>query len=597
MFDGVSRNRIAFLYMLGVVLIWSFMPLWIQVSGGGTSPFLFSLAFVLAEAAGVLVFLVAAYRKLLVDRTTLSILRRHINSRMFIALVVTEFDILLLVWSLKYIDIAVATILYETAPILMIPTGLLIFRQDKRFKDTTLAIVIPVAFAFSGLVLVILSQVSNPGHVVQSVNTWQQAFGLVLVILGAASWGIKIPLHVKLGAHFRADAEGTIQAKADDIELFSVLLISTISGMIVLPIFVSGVVIEEGWDLRQIAAGLVAGLLIGSSVKILRRKSNLMTSNLAINALGYATPVIALAWLFLFSRVGDIRIDYLVIGAAAVVVGNLLINFQAEIRFGFRSLILGLWTCGTLVYFRDGLAEHLAIQDWLWPPGEYFTAVSLAATVFTLILSFRVARLVARTNDETNRAFALFSRLDLLAGREIVGDEVRGLILRIDAPESPQDLINAYRSARQHVRRAYAASSNDADRRELAEASAELDVLAHSRQEGQDFGEYVALVIFAVTTVALILFALDEQATGWNGFLTEMFTMLFCAVIIFLVVNVWDLQRERGAPVLQREADDSGYGVVFRDAVARRFEQVVSIVVVLAMTAAYGWLLWEKWLG
>ena len=76
-----------------------------------------------------------------------------------------------------------------------------------------------------------------------------------------------------------------------------------------------------------------------------------------------------------------------------------------------------------------------------------------------------------------------------------------------------------------------------------------------------------------------------------------MFTILFSAVIVFLVVNVWDLQRERGAPVLLPEEGDGGYGVVFRDAVVRRFEQVVSIVVVLAMSAAYGWLLWGKWLG
>ena len=80
-------------------------------------------------------------------------------------------------------------------------------------------------------------------------------------------------------------------------------------------------------------------------------------------------------------------------------------------------------------------------------------------------------------------------------------------------------------------------------------------------------------------------------------FLAEMFTILFSAVIIFLVVNVWDLQRERGAAVLQAVDGDEGYGVAFRDTVVRRFEQVVSTVVVLAMTAVHGWLLWEKWLG
>ena len=67
-----------------------------------------------------------------------------------------------------------------------------------------------------------------------------------------------------------------------------------------------------------------------------------------------------------------------------------------------------------------------------------------------------------------------------------------------------------------------------------------------------------------------------------DGFLVEMFTVLFSSVIVFLAINVLDLQRERSAPVLQSDVNGEGYGVVFRDAVTRRFEQVISIAVVLA---------------
>lgn len=137
---------------------------------------------------------------------------------------------------------------------------------------------------------------------------------------------------------------------------------------------------------------------------------------------------------------------------------------------------------------------------------------------------------------------------------------MRNDLLRIDARASATDLSDAYRSARREIRRAYQDASDDATRRELAEAAAEMDTLAHSRQEGQDFGEYVALIVFAMIKVTLALCSLGTGASGWNGFLIEMFTILFCAVIIFLVVNVWDLQRERGAPVLK--PDEDGYGVV-----------------------------------
>lgn len=128
-----------------------------------------------------------------------------------------------------------------------------------------------------------------------------------------------------------------------------------------------------------------------------------MTSNLGVNSLGYATPVFALFWLFLLSRVDVVNPDYLVVGAVAVIAANLLINFQAEIRLGFRTLIVAIWACGTFVHFRSDPAEYLDIRGWLWSSGEYFTLLAPAATVFTLILSFRIGRITTRMADETSR--------------------------------------------------------------------------------------------------------------------------------------------------------------------------------------------------
>lgn len=592
-----SRNRSAFFYMLLAVLGWSTVPLVIDLAGAADNPFLFNFAWTLASSIGIFLFLATRHRMLLVQPTVRSTIFRYGRSWMFLALVATEFDLFLFAWSFRYIDSAVATILFDMSPLIMIPAGLILFRQEGRFRDTTSAIVIPVGLAFLGLVFVTISQVVDGGIDLQKGDARSQAIGMLIGLTAATAFGLKIPLAIRLGAHIRAALEPDFQG--DDTEIFSVLVFSLVSVIPVLPLFALGAAVTGGLNIIPglVSIGLIAGIVIGSSTRILRRQANILTSNLGINAMSYATPIMALTWLFIFATVEVYRLDYLVLGATAIIAANLLINFQAEIRFGFRSLILALWACGAFVYFRGGLAEHLELDDWLWPPGEYFTAVGLAATVFTLILSFRVARLVTRTSDETNRAFALFSRIDLLASRGVIADEARGYILRIDAHENATDLADAYRSARSSIRGAYQATTADVDRRELAEAAAEVDALAHSRQEGQDFGEYVALVVFAVITVALILLSLDAEATGWNGFLIEMFTILFSAVIIFLVVNVWDLQRERGAAVLRPEADSEGYGVVFRDAVGRRFEQVVSIVVVLAMTAAYGWLLWGKWLG
>ena len=595
MLQQASRNRAAAFYMLVNVLAWSTVPLAIDLGDGAENVLLFNLMWGLGSTAGILSFLLARYRGLLSQSTIRTLVRQHTRSWTFVILVAAEVDILVFAWSFRYIDPSVATVIYETAPLIMLPVGLLLFRSDGRYRDTNVAVVIPAIMAFAGLVFVSISQTRELDTITQA-SLLSSLFGISLGLLGALCYGVKIPLAVRMGSRIRAGMSSS--ADNDATELFSVLLLAVMSAVPLFPLLVLGLSFSGAeWSTQTAIFGLGNGLLAGTVARIFLRKANITTSNLGVNSLVYITPIFALAWLHIFSRIGIASVDYLIIGAVAIVTANLLINFQAEIRFGFRSLIIALWVCGTFVYFRGDLAVHFGLRDWLWPPGEYFTAVALAATVFTLILSFRVARLVARTNDETNRALGLFHRLDFLAGRGVIGDEVRGYILRIDAPEDSGDLANAYHAARQRIRRAYSESRNDSDRRELAEAATELDALSHSRQEGQDFGEYVALVIFAAITVALILFALDEQARGWNGFLTEMFTMLFCAVVIFLVVNVWDLQRERGAPVLRKDADDGSYSVVFRDAVSRGFEQAVSIVVVLAMTVAFGWLFWEKWVG
>ena len=551
-----------------------------------------------AGILGILAALFVFFRHTLTDHAAQTLILRTCRSWAFAVLCVAELSFFFYVFSFGYIDPAIATILYGLSPVVVIVVGMLLFRSERRFGNTTMGIALPLCVAFSGMVFLTLSQIGQSGLDHNLTGAWSQLLGLLMAIVGAVLAGIRIAINIKVASQFRSDYRGSSTASEDDLEFFAILAFTIVVSALSLPAFAIGsVATGESVDATLLVVGGASGLLVSSVERVVFRKANLLTSNLGVNALTYVAPVLSLAWLFSFSLSGDILIDYLVIGTSAIIAGNLLINFQSEIRFGFRSLIVALWVCGAFVYFREALAEQFALHDWLWPPGEYFTAVGLAATVFTLILSFRAARLVTRTSDEANRTFALFSRLDLLARGGAIDGDVRSFIMRIDSPANPQDLVDAYESARQLIGQAYVTANGDADRRELAQAAGELDALAHSRQEGQDFGEYVALVIFAAITVALILFALDAGATGWNGFLTEMFTILFSAVIIFLVVNIWDLQRERGAPVLQRKASGGGYSVVFRDAVARRFEQAISIVVVIAMTTAFGWLLSEKWLG
>ena len=145
----------------------------------------------------------------------------------------------------------------------------------------------------------------------------------------------------------------------------------------------------ESPGLWTLLAGISGGLFIYAIGRMAWPIANLTTSNLGTNTLGYASPVIALVLLWIFSQAEVSKPDLLVIGAVAVVASNLLINFEGEIRWGFRPLLLSLGICGAFMYLREGFFALLAVQGWQWTSGGYFESITLSATVFTLLLAFR----------------------------------------------------------------------------------------------------------------------------------------------------------------------------------------------------------------
>ena len=127
---------------------------------------------------------------------------------------------------------------------------------------------------------------------------------------------------------------------------------------------------------------------------------------------------------------------------------------------------------------------------------------------------------------------------------------------------------------------------------------AELDALTHSRQQGINFGELSALVIFAGLIISLALFARPD-VSGVTAFLIKIFSVLFSSVIIFLTFGIGDLQRDRIARIrLSRSSSlDGEYEVLFQDETRRHTEQAISVVVGLIIVGAYAGLFSNKWLG
>ena len=387
-----------------------------------------------------------------------------------------------------------------------------------------------------------------------------------------------------------SDADST----EDDIRslhLFGAIMANLIGNAIALPVIVAagGLFLDETIPARVVSSAIVAGVVFLSIANIAWRKANLATHELGINTMSYLTPVLGLIWLFAFSQVGVIRVDYLIIGTAAILTANLLINFEAERLIGFKALVVALWACGTAVYLRS-------IEQGIWVGGDYFNALALSATVFILILSFRVARLSTRILDEDNRAFRLVRELDALARQGLIGPEVCEHVLTINEAEGA-DLQKAYNRARQSLAAALPPASPE-DRRILIALEAELDALTHSRQQGINFGELSALAIFAGLIVSLAILARPD-VSGVTAFLIDMFSILFSSVIIFLTFGIGDLQRDRVARIMLSHSSSApgGYEVLFQDESRRHIEQAISVVVGLFIVVAYAGLLGNKWMG
>ena len=582
--------------MLVAVIGFSLLPLLVANGGGKESPFLFTTGLSLGTGIGSIIFLSVVFGPVLRNRAVISLIIHRLLSWSLFLVVVNQFVYGLFALSIRYLDVSVSATLFETWPIFLIVLTAILYRDQERYHKITSSMIWLLIMGFVGFAFVTASQTSDFGNW-DDFRFIDTVIGLVIIvatILVAAlpafgfKWGTDLsealPEEV-VGDRSPALMEVCCSLIAFCIASFAGILLN---GSV-------GLAMTETISMRAFAIAVVSGALAMAPASISWRAANMVTSNLGINALSYATPIFSLIWLFLFATV-EARVDYLVIGAAAIISANLLINFEAEVRFGFKALILALWGCGAFVYMRDGFLQYLPIDGWLWPRETYLGAVGLSATVFILLLTFRVARLSPRTQSEDNRIFALHRNLEMLSRRNLIDGRVSEHIRGIDSAHNPEELRAAYSQAKLCFAQAAAVDHPLADRKLLADAEAQLNMVAHSRQQGVDFGELFSLIIFGGSTIALAMLS-RPAVEGWVAFLYEVFSMLFSAVVVFLIVNVWDLHRERADLVLANRQDSREYGVIFRDPKNRRFEQSVSVVIGLMIILAYAGLLWNKWLG
>ncbi len=602
-----SLGRVANAYMLAAVVMFSALPLIISWGGGGKTPFLFNAAMSAGVVLGCLVFMARRYPGLVFNAASLRLIAgRAIDSRIALS-IAANFNFAFLAWSSRFVDVSISAILFGTWPIFIVIIHDRLYQHRDRYHRLSPQILLLLALGLVGFAFIIVGQAGGLDNV-ETTGLAEVVIGVVLAVLGAIATACNA-----FGFHWGTDLADDIPAETrqnisnESLEFFG-LLVAFLIANAVSGLFntLAGVSSGEAMDSRSLIIAVVVGGGASGIANAAWRKANLDAHHAGVNALAFAAPVFSLAWLFFLSQAEPQNWDYLIIGIMGIVIVNLLINSEADIRFDYKALMLALWAFGAFVYLRDDLLRYLPFGEWQWPGETYFGALGLSATVFTLLRSFRVARLSTQTQDEDNRVYTLFQNLDLLARNNVVDPNVRQYVIDIDKAVTPEELQTAYLNIKECLDRAEAANPDLADQAQLAEAETLLNVIAHSRQQGIDFGELFALIIFGGITVFLGLVS-RPGVSGWIGFLVEMLVVLFSAVIVFLIVNVWDLHRERAGEILEKRLyqyhDDygliiyyDGYGVVFRDAVNRRFEQTTSIAIGLMVTIVFAALLWQKWL-
>ena len=600
--SGVRDGQAAGL-MSVTVLFFSLSPLLIVFSGASSLPFLFGAVMQVGGLAGYLVLLSARYCGLLSQRSIRDVIWCHLldfrraGTLLFLG-TLSCLDYALFIYSTRFIDISVATVLFEMWPLVSIPLTAALAGKHGRYARITPTTMLLLGGGFAGAAFVMVSQTGHfRGYGMGSTS--DLALGFSLAVLSAVSVALsvclfrwsedlvdRLPEHVKAG---RSRLNLEIFAVAVSIVVADCFAVA-LNGVI-------GIATGEALGLVHLGVGIVAGLLMYTLGSVAWRAANFVTLDLGINALGYFTPLVALVWLWVYSNTGlpghdsilaVARPEFLVIGAAAVVSFNLLINLDAERLLGPKALVVSLWAGGAVVFLWDA-------DRWTWPGSvvDYFGALVLSAIVFTLILSFRVARLVRRTRYEDNRRLSLVGNIDALRRRSLASGNVSTRVSDVGANDG-QELPTFAESARGYFADATEQPSGQDAGPSIA-VEGELDAFAHLRQQVINFGEGCALILFAGITVGLMLFFRPSSA-GLAGFLIDMLAIVFCSVVVCLMVNVMGSQRNRRARVLDGRESSFGWGVLFQNDARRVVERWISPATGLLILCSYAVLLAGKWM-
>lgn len=569
------------------------------------------------------------WKKIPPDKNQKRFLHNFWNKYALIIVVIGGLDYLFFTWSLSYFNIAISSIIFELWLVIFV----LLRYYTQAESEISGSIWALLLVALFGVIYINRSHIS----IDQSVNF----SGIILIILAALLGGFRVERSLYWSEKmeglsrekdFRIHEKGN-KEKGNKIEwqinfvfIGTIIVnISTIFLMFIGQFF--QIILGNNWNLSFasnqtwwfgnevswticIMGGFASAIGMWSF-----RKGNLLESTLDINGIYYLTPVLSIVWLLPFGIVQLERWDYFIIGALIIIVVSILVSIESYTnRQGFRWLIISLWSIGLMVYFREEWINLPWFADgtpWEWSVEsvDYYSLIVLSATIFILILSFRISRLIDRTSKEEDQYFRMKHNLDIMNHNfdkmnsdsvvlyKYLVSELKEAVREIDKSKAKNIAEIKYQFMNNFFKLSEHINTNEKLTKFLYDLKLDFELLCRSKQRGRYLAENLVLYIFSLVTIMVSIGTRPPVISNWNALIIDILAFLFASAICFMTINLIDLRlyRERGTE--EHVEHEAGSIEKSDDDLNQTAVQVISIILAIVVSLSFIVLLYDKWMG
>ena len=337
MISDSTRQSRATRFMLVAVIGFSAIPVYIAVADTHRAPFVFTAFLYAGQFVGLGAYILLTYRALFFRRP-LTVIARQVARPAMLLTLAGYLNYAFYSWSTEYIDPAVTTVIFGGWTLATVLFVSWTFRSEQRYERTSGALVGFMLIGFAGFALAILSQRSDIFDFRQGITPLLEvAIGVLLAVVSMSmatlgsfvlKWGVETAQQV--------DANADHPYEKDELEVAGVLTGIVVAALIAVPVNLllglargelAAGIWTEGIAPQDYALAFGVGVFSLGFCTVLFRRANLLTRNLGIIGMTYATLPLSLLWLALLGEIDVERPLYLAAGAALIVASNLLVHF------------------------------------------------------------------------------------------------------------------------------------------------------------------------------------------------------------------------------------------------------------------------------